>query len=323
MIPLRQMFDRLVELFQPERRAPDWASFFSERQYRVFMAGVHRYFRRMGKPYYIADGVVHVEDEEVLSYGLQNVARMCLYEPERLWEVIIFAHFTGLEGALEEGAEFEVKDFDRVARLLAVRLWPLTYPGVQEDTMVIRRDLEGVASVLVLDFPMSVRSVSPEEVKQWGRPTEELFEIGLQNVRDNYTCDERTLDFGSQLQVHVLSGEHFFVATHVLMLDHHPHLLGTYGSVVAVPQRHIVLSYPIESLDVLEAFNALTQVATGMEKEGPGSIIPYVYWRKPNGTFERQPYRFEKRGDITVRLTDDFFRMLDTLPPGKVRRSKP
>jgi hypothetical protein len=93
---------------------------------------------------------------------------------------------------------------------------------------------------------------------------------------------------GSELVA--LTGDHFFVATHALFLHEHPDCLGAHGALVVVPHRHAVLCSPVHDLRVVTAVQRMAILADRMERQGPGSISPRLYYRYPDGRFIDLPY---------------------------------
>src|SRR5262249_18543071 len=142
--------------------------------------------------------------------------------------------------------EGRLTDFDRVRELLAVRLWPESYlTELDEQRMIYRTDLPGTISALVYDLPSSIRNVTPEEIAAWGRSTGELFEMAIDNVREICIPDISEQEIGDGIRVQLLSDESFFVASHALVLPEHESCIGSFGSLVGVPHRHVLLAYPI------------------------------------------------------------------------------
>src|SRR5687767_3906363 len=129
------LWQTLRRMFRPSpvasiKETPEWANFFTLRQYRLFHGLIDDHFRSQGKQYeFRLDGTVHVPaqgEEEECSYGLLNVAQMCQQAPEGEWRSVVTSHFgTMIRGAKEQDLlEENVKDFDKVREFLAVRLWP-------------------------------------------------------------------------------------------------------------------------------------------------------------------------------------------------------
>jgi hypothetical protein len=51
-----------------------------------------------------------------------------------------------------------------------------------------------------------------------------------------------------------------------------------HGALVAVPNRHVLVVHPIASVEAVRALNAMIILADRLYREGPGAIVPHVYW---------------------------------------------
>ena len=131
-----------------------------------------------------------------------------------------------------------------------------------------------------------------------GQDADELFEIALGQVRENCIPDKSDQELTPDVTIRLLSDESFFVASHALLLDDHPECIGAFGSLIGVPHRHVLLAYPIEDLHVVQAINLLIPIILGMERDGPGSISPRLYWYR-DGDYQDLPYRIEERNLIS------------------------
>lgn len=317
----RDLWNKLFPARNPPRKvAPSWATFFSDQQYRDFIHLVETYFRGRQVPFRMGEGVVHLEETEdgAQQLGLYNLGQLCARHPQQDWPNVIADHFQTMDKSQREQRVLEerLNDFDRVEELLAVRLWPEDYLSqIDRAKLIHRLDLPGTVSALVFDLPSSIRNVTPEEAEAWRRSPEELFDIGLANVRENCIPDKSDQELAPGLTIRLLSDESFFVASHALLLEDHPECIGTHGTLVGIPHRHVLLAYPIEDLRVIQAINLLIPIVLGMEREGPGSVSPRLYWHHC-GEFVDLPYRIE---DQTLHFTppEAFIEMLQLLSEGE------
>lgn len=314
---LRRLFGRLFRSSSVPVPVPAWASFFTAEQYRKFLGLVTAHFARQKRDIIVGDGVLLVQEEDdrgKQQLGLLNLAQMCARNAPDEWQAIIADHFQTLEKSHKEQKVLEerVDDFGRVAELLAVRLWPEAYLKELDGSKLLhRQDLPGTISALVFDLPSSIRNVTPEEAQAWGKSLDELFRIGLDNVRESCIPDVSEQQLSDDVTVTLLADESFFVATHALLLEDRPELIGTFGCLVGIPHRHVLLAYPIEDLRVLEAIQMLIPIIHGMEREGPGSISPLLYWYK-NGEYTNLPYQI-KGNTLTFSPPAEFADMLKLL----------
>jgi hypothetical protein len=118
-------------------------------------------------------------------------------------------------------------------------------------------------------------------------------------------------DLGEGVTLTLFSDESFFVASHALLLEEHPECVGPFGALVGVPHRHVMLVFPIHDLRVLPAIHMMIPIIAGMERDGPGSISPLLYWYK-DGDYTTLPYNIDKN---TLNFTppEDFLAVLNLL----------
>jgi hypothetical protein len=296
---------------------PAWANFFTPEQYQRFVECVAAHFTKRKRRFTLGDGVVYVEDGKPggkHQLGLLNLAQMCANNEPKDWAEIVTDHFRTLEKSYSEQKVLEerIDDFARVAELLAVRLWPEDYlADLDRKKILHRRELPGTISALVFDLPSSIRNVTPEEIKSWGKSETELFRIGLANVMENCIPDVTEQDLGEGITLTLFSDESFFVASHALLLEEHPDCIGTFGALVGIPHRHVMLAFPIQDTRVLQAVHMMIPIIAGMERDGPGSISPLLYWYK-DGDYTNLPYRIEKN-TLNFSPPQEFVELLNLL----------
>jgi len=297
------------------QRVPEWASFFTPGQYRIFMELVEGYWSEQGRPIDVDDGVVRFVDGPSHSLGLGNLSQVCKHCPMDDWPEVVAGHFDrfGNLEAEQEELQRKIHDFEEVAPFLAVRLYHDSVLDDMEGLWVYRRDLEGTITALVFDLPNTVRNIKPEEAEGWGRSEDELFRIGLENTLKSYARDWETeqVDLDEDVCLTLVSGEDFFAPTQALVMERMPELSGTHGALVGIPHRHALLCYPIEDLRVVVAVTRLIPVVMGMHKEGPGSLSPLLYWYREGG-FTTLPARVEEE-KIVFAPPDDFVDLLNGL----------
>ncbi len=293
---------------------PDWADFFTGQAYEAFLQLVLDYFQVREIDVAVGDGIL-VDQERDIHFGLQNLAQMCHRSNQSDWPEIIEMHFGSLWDAEEERKSLDRKkqDFSKIRELLAVRLWPADYlSSLAQVDIVYREDIEGTVSVLVYDLQNSIIQVATSDAALWGRETEELFEIGLQNTWRSKPPDVSMEALGDGVQVAVFQGHSFYVATHALLLEDYAGYVGTYGSLIIIPHRHAMVCYPIEDVNVINALDKLIIIALQMYNEGPGSISPRLYWYE-NGRFTDLPYQITDDRQLHFAPPEEFLALLHDL----------
>ena len=226
---------------------------------------------------------------------LANLARKCHPAPPDEWPALI----AGQLGSVLDGDRPDATpSLAAVKSMLKVRIYPEDYaaglPADSGELLVKRRLAPGAIAALAIDYPDTVVGVTPKAALDWAVSVDELFELGLENVRiqDRPSVQRQPLEGGAS--VSLLIGDSFFTATWVLMLDEFLVPSSPHGAVVAIPNRHVVVFQPIVDLSVIAGTRAVMSLAARMHRDGPGPISPNIFWWR--------------RGELTLlptRLSDD------------------
>jgi hypothetical protein len=312
------MFSLFKRKNTPEQ-VPAWASFFSPPQYKQFIGLVEKYFKSKNIRYTIGNGVLHIDEDDFPfpNAGLVNLAQMCYQCSESEWKETITNHFEAIGNRSEFDEDFDanVHDYCWVEKYIGVRLYNKDYIAQVNADQALTRDIGGdIMALLVFDLPNSVTSISKDQSLAWNKPVEELFQTGLENIRNNYEFNTSQEKIG-ECWIWFVQGDHFFVPNLVLDIERYPHLVGSKGSLIGIPHRHAVLIYPIENLEIVKAINHLIPITKGMHREGPGSVSEHLFWYK-DGQFMTLPYEL---GEEKLRFfpPEAFLDMLNTLEERK------
>lgn len=295
---------------------PDWANYFNASDYSKFAGHINNYFALKNISCSFGDEEIELEHEKwgVAKLGLVNLAQMCHQSKRRKWKMLIYGHFLSLEKnwLFTEDFDKKVHDFSLAKDYLGVRLYHNDYVSVLEDGLVIGKQLtDDIFALLVFDFPQSVVNVKPEQTIQWNKTNEELFDIGVINIKTKYKYNPSLQKFG-KFKAWIVHGTHFFVPNVVLDLPNYPNLIGSKGSLVGIPHRHSVLIYPINDLMVVDAINLLIPIICEMNKKGPGSISNNLFWYNGNEFFTL-PYSLDDQ-KLQFYPPKDFELLLNSLP---------
>lgn len=290
----------MLSLFKKNRnieQIPDWASFFNNENYTEFIKVVKDYFTRKNIEYTIQDGVLTVDTNEfgMNSLGLVNVAQVCNQDEKRNYGAIVKEHFDSLIRTNKFNREFKkgIRDYDKVKEYIGVRIYSTDYFAQLDKSSLLTKPLaENLDTTLIFDLPDAIETIKKEETDEWGKSVDELFETGIQNIRQKCEFEISREQMTGDFTIWFVQGNHFFTPNIVLDFNKYPELIGTYGSLIGIPHRHAVIIYPIENIEVVNAINSLIPIINGMYHEGPGSISGYLYWYK-DGLFENLPYKIE------------------------------
>lgn len=269
-----------------------WCDALSPAQEMQFEALVAERLAATGHASAVENGYVVIRGE---TCGLTNLAQVCTATPQDDWASRIAEHFDALDRAAAESVDWEERkeDYDWVAPQLRVRLQPAEFDRADgtrasiAEMAVVRADLPGIPTVLVVDRPSAVVTVAGEMPAIWRRASGELFDTALANVaaRCSVNIESVEIDPESGMRVFVLEGDDFFVSSHALRIDAWPQLVGIHGTLLGVPNRHSLVAFPIETPDVMSAIPAIAWMTHQAHEAGPGSISPNIFWRTRDGRY--------------------------------------
>jgi hypothetical protein len=303
-------------IFEGAQQPPDWAGFFQPVEFSTFLNMIKADLDRRGLLTHIdgPNGVVMLRNpgQEAQRLGLQNLAQMCHTQDCARWPEVIARHFSTVLNMDEASQLLEdcARDFEKARGLIKVRLYPRDWASMSVPT-VYEELAEGFVAALVYDLPDRIGSVHPDHAAAWNVSQQDLFEIGLANVRANDLVKHAHTDLPKGGTLQHLIGDTFFAASHALFLDEYLPADNHWGAVVAMPHRHAVFFHPIANLSVVPSINALIFLADKMFQDGPGSISPSLYWFRAGG-FTLLPARISKKS-IEFHPTAEFVEMLSEL----------
>jgi hypothetical protein len=276
---------------------PAWASFISAEEYATFLQALENYFGKKNISYTLGEGSIETGPNDLgfTTLGLSNLAQICKQSELREYNGVVARHFDALLQANSFDKEFQqvVDDFEKVKKYIAVRLYHKSYAAQLGPGITMGKSFIGdIYAMLVFDLPHSVMNIQPEKLEIWGKSMEEVFAIGQQNIKDNYTFEISKQKF-NDFSFWFVQAAHFFTPNIAFDLGNRKELLGPHGALVGMPHRHMVLIYPIHNLEIVKAINGLIPTIYNINIEGPGPVSNNLFWYK-DGHFENLPYKLEE-----------------------------
>jgi hypothetical protein len=215
-----------------------------------------------------------LEREDGTHHSLSSLVHSLALLSSDRWDDAIRAHFEeadatpGLPGTWEDAAG-------------AVRIRVFARSAVAGSETVTWEIDEGLVAALMvggIDPPIPVED---HTLTLWAIKPEVAFDRALRNTTDHEAVSDRALATEGGGAVTALEGGPFTTA-HLLVLDRRwdeaPH-----GAVVAVPNEGSVLYHRIVDQGALTAIAALSTEASRRHVEGPGPIVPDVFWWRATG----------------------------------------
>lgn len=291
-------------------------AFPSPSDQQLFLRLVLDYFASRNRPVQFCPEQFAIEEGGVL-HGLRNLAQTCLQWPAAQWPERITEHLdkNNVGEITHELLSMASGEPAQILKKLRVRLHPQEFLGDDlKREIVHRNDLAGLHSVLMLDLGPSLCAVPVPLAAGWGMSPAQLFAAAIANLRElPLVRANRPLPGVPIDGIHALQGDDC-VGSLVLA----PELLppsGPHGSVLALPRRTELLCWPLRHRRDLAAIEFLAEVAHGMFQQGPGSLTPHLYWRRPDGRYER--LQTSKKGDrVRLASTTSFAAVCSALQRG-------
>jgi hypothetical protein len=294
---------------------PDWAQPMSQLDVADFTQAVEGDLARRGVAYSMGDGQVRVERSgSANDYGLSNLAQLCYQVGRREWAAAIGSHFDNLFAATDAEAEMHerARTFDGVRDMFKVRLYPGANLGGMDPEPPARWELApGLTAAFVYDLPTTVSTASPEQVAGWGIAHEELLAVALGNVRADAVETQTIGEAGPSAAIGCVA-DHFFAASHALLLGEKLPTAAAGHAVFTVPHRHALLYAPMVDVSIITSINQLIPIGVSMFQQGPGSISPGLYWWR-DGAVILLPSEFDGQ-KLNFAPPDEFVQVLNTLP---------
>lgn len=276
--------------FKSKNKVPNWANFFTKVEYDYFIATVHKTLDSSDWNYKIKDGFVKLQDKENSTLGLLNLAKNCKNEDLNTYAKLINEHFSQIKKSQQFDLEFkEIEaNFEKAKKYLGVKICSQDdILGIDDKKKIAQKICADIYMMLIFDQPHSISSVPKYLLESWHKSPEELFKIGIQNIKNNYTFEAEKLIENNFIS-YAFEGNSLFESTLILDLENHPHILGNKGAFVTIPNQNIVLVYPINTDEEKASISNFAKIVLGNILQGnyPNSVSKQLFLYS-NGKFKK------------------------------------
>jgi hypothetical protein len=286
---------------------PSWVTELSGEQWQHVRRLIDEALQRHGCTWTWDEpvGVIHASHPKrgKLQLGLGNLVTSLSRGSEVEWKRSV-AHWARVMFAPPE-AEPDLSDLAAVRPNLRIRLWNEEHlPDLEQIVSV--PVMPGVVAILCVDLPEMAMSVPREKLEGWGVTPEEALSMAVEpTLAEPATADTLRLPEGPA--IYAMESDGLYVTTRALVLQRW--VESKYGALVAVPNRHVLLYHPITDGGAIAALYALHAMAEGAYKDGPGALVPSVYWWTP-GRYMRIDV-IESGDQIHLRVPEELGRALE------------
>lgn len=233
------------------------------------------------------------------------------------------------EHALEKAVEFAAALENQVLEVqspvsperLRTRLYAeSSFPEGVLAKMVARPMATGVAEVVVLDLPDTIRPLNPGDLERLGLNAEQAFDRAVEGSLGE-PFEVSRMDAGGTPIVHIGGEGGFYVGSHLHDLARH---LGEarYGALVVFPSPPVLMAHVLgESDDPVGAMSTLQELAARFAAGTDKPISDKMYWWRPESAVGGRPRLVEVRIELDEQTRragvysedDDFLALLRSL----------
>jgi hypothetical protein len=266
--------------FQKSDDVPEWAQCLSLQEYLWFKDAVRAYFidNSIEADLYFDDGYVDVKNGlyPKMQHGLHNLVFRCEGEGADVMVETCGHWFEQLRQMWEEAGMVKSRPLEEIEHLIEVRIFQ-RMGGVHANENVLNEEL---CLVPVYSLSNSIKTIDAEDYLRFGISQEELFDRALARTLGRIKTFpvlkvDRPEISGALL---IADQENVFVTTGIVALEFLTELSPTHGFLVAIPNRHHLLVYPLEPGVKLEIPNAMARIARSRFEAGEGGISPSLFW---------------------------------------------
>lgn len=276
----------VVEAAPIRDEMPEWAAALGDlERLRAFETVLVNELRNRRVSARLLDGMIRPTDLafDGVVWGLGNIAQACANLDRSQWDECIGKHFDTLIRLAKENRKLQesISRYSEAKTRLVPRLWDEHSTPELRGAAVIREDIPGLLTVLSLDLPDSIRTVSREMLEKWGIDEDQAFAKAFDNLDDLAERKLEAVDLGEGTKLMAIEGPSYYIASLALKLAEIPDLMGRHGCFIGLPTRHALLSMPFNEISDIQKLHHLMAMTRAGEVRGPGSLSHRVFWYRP------------------------------------------
>lgn len=247
---------------------------------------------------------------------LENLASQVDGEAPAVQADLVADHFDRMIQAYSEPAPEELGPDELRARIrMRVLSEHSGTPSDPADLSYARPFAPGLVLGLCVDYPTMVSTLSASSLPKLALGIDELFALGQLNTDDEPVDGHAEIAPG----VFVVEGESLFVASKAVNL---PALFGAapFGTVFAIPHRHLLLAAPIRDAESIQAVQTLAgmllQVLSTTDRGLPGGQLSPLLFFSRNGQVSAVSGFDEETGAMRIEIDERFQTALEQAAEG-------
>jgi hypothetical protein len=255
----------------------------------------------------LREGVIYLKpSQELQVIDLGEVISKCSETTSDKWEEVINGYFNGLFSAMDSKKNLDINRYETVRNFLSIRIYPKEMVDRRGGTenLVVRTDLEGTYTLLMLDLQSAFTPVQQSVFGSWNRDIDEVFKQAQANVNKKEMIKEvREFKAGkTRLEAIFIENEDYTASFALDLMNNSPEYVGEWGAVVAMPNKGIVNICKItkeKPLDFVPYIQLFKKPAAELYQNHLQPVSDQFYWFY-KGRFTLINVTEDKNGNITV-----------------------
>lgn len=265
-------FKRKQKIIVPEH----YENLINNKEYEVFINLCLSTLKNLGYnvlSFENGDIVYESDNKENAHFYLDNILRKYLQSEEREKEII--SHFSKLKDK-STAYDYLYKDFDYAKQFLKVLLKADDILP-NNDNYVFQNHYPGLLTFLVFDFEDQFHYVEKRKISEWEISESEMFNIALNNVRQE-EIEVSRLNFDDKYEIYALFSGDFSASYSLLAEQELDFTIGQKGSLIALPTKGSAFIFPITDEDILDVIVTIYPTVEQIFNEEPSNISLDFYW---------------------------------------------
>lgn len=257
---------------------------------------------------FVKDGAIQLKKgQEMQTLNLHNLIAKCIAVKDKSqWNKVVQEHFENIFASIDEQKKIDPENYETVKKYLSLRIYPEAMVNQRGgvSSLIAKTDLEGTYTLLMLDLPGAFTAVKKQMFALWKLDTAIVFETAQENI-NKQKVEKVTQSFdvdGVKIEMSFLGSEDYAASYALDLMDNSPELVGTWGSVVAIPNKGLVDICKISKDKPVDFVKFIQRTKPFIEKsyqEHQQPISDQFYWYY-KGNFTRINVLTDAEGNINV-----------------------
>jgi hypothetical protein len=256
----------------------------------------------------VKEGTVFLKENQGMeAFNLHNLIIQCVSIKNKSdWNAVIEEHFNNLFSSIDEQKKIDPSDFESIKKYLSIRVYPREYVEQQggENNLILKTQLAGTYSVLMLDLPGAFVPAEKRFYAGWKNDTSNAFNIAQNNINKHDISKESSQHDagGVKIEITILESPDYAGSYALDLQNNSPELVGEWGSAIAIPNKQIALLCKISKdkpVDFVKFIQLTKQIVEKYYRQHPQHISDEFFWYY-KGKFTKIQVLTDDKGNINV-----------------------